>query len=57
MAFTCKAVQSTKEIAFSFNVLILSSNMGMDLAPHMLFSLKIGETLDFTPVKELNAQV
>lgn len=31
--------------------------MGMDLAPHMLFSLKIGETLDFTPVKELNGQM
>lgn len=48
MAFMHKAVQSTKEIGFSFSVLILSPNISMELAAHMLFSLKTVEALDFT---------
>ena len=48
MAFMHKAVQFTKEIVFSFNVIILSPNVSMEIAAHMLFSLKIVEALDFT---------
>lgn len=43
-----KALQSTKEIRFNFNVIILSSNISMDLTAHMLFSLKVVEALPFT---------
>jgi len=56
-----KAVQSTKVIVFSFNVLILSPNISIKLAAHMLFSLNSGGTrfhrqLFLIPVKELNAE-
>lgn len=59
MAFMHKAVQSTKGIVSSSNALILSPNITMEQAAHMLLSLKIMEALYFTdnsliPVKELN---
>lgn len=61
MAFMHKAVQSTEEIVFSFNVLIQSPNISMELAAHMLFSQDSGGTrfrrqLSLIPIKELNAE-
>lgn len=47
MVFMQKAIEATKEIVFSFNVLNLSPSISMELAANMLFSLKIVETLDF----------
>lgn len=47
MMFMHKAIEATKEIVFSFNVLNLSPSISMDLAANMLFFLKIVETLDF----------